>query len=169
MQISSNYQSVELDFLIPYGAYSAVVISFYGSSEAQVRAFGAQLMKGNGYDLKRHHYGGKDTYDVRYLPINMTGRKDKFYHGIAINLDVGDNCFLCENNNNSLADALYNTLMERFAYPLLYEWRYELVSLFKRNLCESMLYGNHVYSEESLKGRFIEIGDKKIMLENLVS
>lgn len=168
MQISSNYQSVELDFLIPYGAYSAAVISFYGSSEAQVRAFGAQLMKGNGYDLKRHHYGGKDAYDVRYLPINMTGRKDKFYHGIAINLDVGDNCFLCENNNNSLADALYNTLMERFAYPLLYEWRYELVSLFKRNLCESMLYGNHVYSEESLKGRFIEIGDKKIMLENLV-
>ena len=144
MQISSNYQPVELDFLIPYGTYNAAVISFFGSSEAQVRAFGAQLMKGYGYDLRRHHYGGRDTYDVRYLPIAMKGRKDKFYHGIAINEALGESCFICENTEESLADALYNTLMKQYSYPLLYEWRYELVKLFKMHLCESRLYGKNI-------------------------
>ena len=75
----------------------------------------------------------KEEYDRYFERIPMTGVRDHFYYGLAVNERVGKD-FIITTESDKVED-FYNFLMANYKLPLLKEWIPEIVSA-----CESDKY-----------------------------
>lgn len=71
------------------------VISYFNRSNSQVRSFGASLTFEKGIQLDKKFYSIDGQKFQTYIQPVVVG-KEKFYHAISLNTDLGENILLYE-------------------------------------------------------------------------
>lgn len=75
-------------------------------------------------DGKKNGYNVYGTYKALYAPI-IRG-KDRFYHGLILNTELGNEIFV--SSEDDAGEALYQILMKKYPLPLLKWWGRPILS-----------------------------------------
>lgn len=138
------------------------VISYFNRSNSQVRSFGASLTFEKGIQLDKKFYSIEGQKFQTYIQPVVVG-KEKFYHAISLNTDLGENILLCE--REKCYERFYDFLMTKFDLPLLKEWGKTLYDTFRESQkvwdrC-ILIQGENSFTTS------IPIGGKDVMLSDL--
>lgn len=124
-----NGAAVHLDFIVGCDVEIGV-ISYFDRSVTAVRAFGAGLsvtMSDLSVEDTRFRCGNGREFDVYVQPV--TYGKEKFYHALAINKEIGQKMLLVSDKEQEV----YDFLMKNFELPLMNNWKNELYSYLSSN------------------------------------
>lgn len=178
--LSCGTMEASLDFVLSASRDVPAVVSFFDRSLSTVKAIGASLCNIKKFYAANYPYCSEHEYNVFINPI-ITG-KDKFYHGLAISKGINSTILISEDGKE--AESLYHLLMNNYSYPLMYEWKEEILKWFmtnhilrcnaytgglqygKNHISSDMKYGNTKISMDQLKVYQILVSDE--VIENCV-
>lgn len=138
------------------------VISYFNRSNSQVRSFGASLTFEKGIQLDKKFYSIDGQKFQTYIQPVVVG-KEKFYHAISLNTDLGENILLYE--KEGCYERFYDFLMTKFDLPLLKQWGKTLYDTFRE---EQKVWDRCILIQgENSFTTSIPIGGKDVMLSDL--
>lgn len=138
------------------------VISYFNRSNSQVRSFGASLTFEKGIQLDKKFYSIEGQKFQTYIQPVVVG-KEKFYHAISLNTDLGENILLYE--KEGCYERFYDFLMTKFDLPLLKQWGKTLYDTFRE---EQKVWDRCILIQgENSFTTSIPIGGKDVMLSDL--